>query len=74
MARDLLPIRILFHITFGFVYLPVIGLGFTSGLSVMAGNIKTISDTPYHISFVLNHFDGFVALAALFGLAIFVVL
>ncbi|KZP07930.1 hypothetical protein FIBSPDRAFT_996584 [Athelia psychrophila] len=74
MARDLLPIRILFHVTFAFVYLPIIGLGFTYGLTLMAGNVLSISDTPVYISFVKNHFDGIIALVALVGLGIFAAL
>ncbi|KZP05545.1 hypothetical protein FIBSPDRAFT_1054027 [Athelia psychrophila] len=40
----------------------------------MAGNVLSISDTPVHISFVKNHFDGIVALAALVGLVFFAAL
>ncbi|KZP07926.1 hypothetical protein FIBSPDRAFT_996577 [Athelia psychrophila] len=71
MARDLLPIRILFHVTFAFVYLPIIGLGFTYGLSGMEGNYKSVSEISFHLSFIKNHFDGIIGLAALGGLGIF---
>lgn len=72
MARDLLPIRILFHVTFAFIYLPIIGLGFTYGLSINAA--LAVDGGEYDISFVQNHFDGIVSLAALVGLGIFAAL
>lgn len=65
MAQNLLPIRILFHVTFAFVYLPIIFLAFTSGLE----NIWVISE-----SYVQNHVDGMIALTALAGLGIFAAL
>lgn len=66
MARNLLPTRILFHATFAFLYIPIIVLGFTTGLSL--GNNYSEE------GFVSRHFDGVVALAALVGLGIFATL
>lgn len=63
MARNLLPTRILFHATFAFLYIPIIVLGFTTGLSLDSEE-----------GFVSRHFDGVVALAALVGLGIFATL
>lgn len=65
MPRNLLPIRILFHASFGFVYLPIIWLGFSWGLTAYDSDVKP---------FVYSHFDGLVALAALMGLGIFAAL
>lgn len=62
MTRHLLSIRILFHVTFAFVYLPVILLAFNSGEHGSGDD------------WVYEHYDGLVALAALAGLGIFAVL
>ncbi|KZP04889.1 hypothetical protein FIBSPDRAFT_1054400 [Athelia psychrophila] len=67
MARNLLPIRILFHATFAFVYLPAIVLGFTSGLDAQQW-------TERKLSFAQKHFNGITSLAALVGLGIFAAL
>ncbi|KZP14821.1 hypothetical protein FIBSPDRAFT_1048594 [Athelia psychrophila] len=64
MGQHLLSVRILFHVSFAFMYLPMIGLGFSSGLNLRDPDL----------SFVYNRFDGFLALSALVGLGIFVAL
>lgn len=75
MARNLLPIRILFHTAFVLLYVPIIALGFTSGLSLYElQREEGISDYEIDVPFVLRHFDGMAALAALVGLTIFSVL
>ncbi|KZP14776.1 hypothetical protein FIBSPDRAFT_935566 [Athelia psychrophila] len=68
MGQHLLSIRILFHATFAFVYLPMIGLGFTRGLS----SVKLFDWKG--LSFVQNHFGGTIAFSALVGLGIFAAL
>ncbi|KZP19008.1 hypothetical protein FIBSPDRAFT_893019 [Athelia psychrophila] len=66
MGQNLLSIRILFHATFAFVYLPIIGLGFTGTFRNSFGQLDT--------TFVHTHFDGITALSALVGLGIFAAL
>lgn len=63
MGQHLLSIRMLLHATFAFIYLPITGLGFTSGLNADGWNVR-----------VMTHFDGITALAALVGLGIFATL
>lgn len=67
MGRNLLPIRILLHATFAFIYLPIIVLGVTWGLNRVAQG-----DTGVLI--IQKHIDGIAALAALVGLGIFAAL
>ncbi|KZP04886.1 hypothetical protein FIBSPDRAFT_1054398 [Athelia psychrophila] len=67
MAHNLLPIRILFHAAFTFVYLSAIVLGFTSGLDAQ-------SNGDGELTFVQKHFEGITSLAALVGLGIFAAL
>lgn len=68
MARDLLPIRILFHATFALVYLPTIALGFTSGLVWGAPDEMQQELPSKNLEIPM---DGLISLSALVPLGVF---
>lgn len=70
MGQHMLPIRILFHVTFTFIYLTIIVLGLTFDLPFS----MKFGGRDLGVWFAHQRFDGITALTALVGLGIFAAL